>query len=184
MKRFIIAVAVAALATVAGAHDGGGGGRGPGGPGPGGPGFDDRRPGGLIIATDGTVFVRKATSSGTTTTEQVQAISASGTTLWTATLPTGAERLTLSGNNLIAVSDTSTTSANITTVTSTLTAINTATGAIAWTLTIDGRIDELRPFSGGTYAVVTTPATTSGGTATRTLKAISSSGAILWSIAL
>ena len=69
-------------------------------------------------------------------------------------------------------------------VTSTVTARSTATGAVAWTATVNGRITDLEPFSGGTYAIVVTPATTSGGTATRSVVAFSNSGVKLWTVAL
>ena len=58
-----------------------------------------------------------------------------------------------------------------------------STGAAAWTLAITGRVENLTPFSGGTYAVVIIPATTTGGTATRNLVAISSAGVITSTVA-
>ena len=49
---------------------------------------------------------------------------------------------------------------------------------------IAGAALELRPFNNGTYAVVVTPAATTGGTATRSLVAIGNDGSILWTLAL
>ena len=69
------------------------------------------------------------------------------------------------------------------TITTTLTAISAASGATAWTKTINGRV-ELIPFSGGTYAIVTVPATTSGGTATRSVIGIGNDGSTLFTLAL
>ena len=178
MRKFIIAVAVAAFATIASAN-GGGGGRGPGGPGVddhGGPGA------GVIITTDGTVLVPSATTANGVTTVTVKAINSAGNTIWTATLPAGARGLEVSGN--VAIAETVTEATSTTSASTTLTAISLANGTTAWTLTFDGRVADLRPFSGGTYAVVISPAATSGATPVRTLKAISPSGAILWSITL
>jgi len=132
-------------------------------------------PGGgeVLVASNGTVFITSVVrdSATETATTQIVAVTTSGAKAWTATLANGG-RLTLSGNNLLSVSD------------GTITAINTATGATAWTLTQSGRVMELEPFSGGTYAIVVTPAATSGAAATRSLIAISSSGTVLWSVSL
>lgn len=175
MKKAVLAVAFLMLAAVAGAHDHGSNGMGGPGNGPGGP------EGGLTVGSDGTVYVTSEATSNGTTTASVTAISPAGTTLWTATLP-GRGRLVLSDGNLIQVTKTEATST--TAASSTLTAISTVTGKTAWTLTANGIVGELHPFSGGTYAVVVTPAATSGANATRTLEAISNSGAVLWSVPL
>ena len=179
MKRALIAfLAVMMIAGGAFARGGGPG----GGPGGRGPGDEGRGPGGgLLIADNGTVFVTRTVSdsaTGTSSTE-IKAISTSGATLWTVTVANRGH-FTLSGSNLLTVSDASTTSA----VASTITAISTATGATAWTLNVNGRVQGLEPYSGGTYAVVIVPAATEGGTATRSLVAISNSGTILWTAAL
>ena len=179
MKRIIVAVALTAVAAVAAANPGppsGGGDRG----GPGGPPPDG---GGMIIGSDGTVYLTgDVQNSSNVDVEKVTAISTSGSVLWTATLPTDADSLVLSGSNLIGVTETR---GNSTTApTSTLTAVATSTGAVAWTLTIDGIVSPLRPFSGGVYAIVVTPPATSGGTVTRQLVAISGAGAVLWKTTL
>jgi hypothetical protein len=186
MKRLLIAVfAMTLVAGAAVANEGGHGG------GPGNGPADLGRDGGdhgAIVGSDGTVYVVKAsstTTSGTTTvTRQVVAIRSTGTTAWTATLPAGARDLELSGPNLITVTESATTTGGITTVTSTLTAISTNSGATAWTRTIDGRVGELTPFSGGTYVFVAKPATTSGGSATHSLVAVGNDGAVLWTVSL
>ena len=175
MKRVLIALFAVSLATgIAFANEHGGS----GGPGP------DNGPGGnLLVGSDGTVYVTHTvvdTSTHTSTTT-VTAIKSTGGTAWSATLPTNAGHLTLSGPNLIAVTRVR---ASDGTVTTTLTAISAATGATAWTKTINGEVTELTPFSGGTYAVVVVPPTTSGGTATRSLDAIGNDGSTLWSVAL
>jgi hypothetical protein len=186
MKRLLIAVfAMTLVAGAAVANEGHGG-----GPGPGNGAADLGRDGGehgAIVGSDGTVYVVKAssTTNGTTTvTRQVVAIRSTGTTAFTVTLPTGARDLELSGSNLLTVTESSTTGGGITTITSTITAISTNSGATAWTRTIDGRIGELTPFSGGTYVFVTKPATTSGGSATHSLVAVGSDGTVLWTVSL
>ncbi|HYR27169.1 MAG TPA: hypothetical protein VEU30_01810 [Thermoanaerobaculia bacterium] len=180
MKRALIAFL--AVMMIAGAAFAQGGGRGPGGDrGRGDEGFGG--PGGhLLIADNGTVFVTRTvtdSAAGTATTE-IRAISTSGATLWTASLANRGGRLVVSGNNLLSVADAST----ATSTASTVTAISIASGATAWTLNVPGRVGELEPFSGGTYATVVTPPATEGASATRSLIAISSSGAILWTVNL
>ncbi|MCU1244611.1 MAG: hypothetical protein JWN02_521 [Acidobacteria bacterium] len=188
MKRLLIAVfAMTLVAGAAAANEGHGGGPGPGNNGPADLGRDGGEHG-AIVGSDGTVYVVKATSTttngSTTVTRQVVAIRSTGTTAWTVTLPAGARDLELSGSNLLTVTESSTTTGGITTATSTLTAISTNSGATAWTRTIDGRVGELTPFSGGTYVFVTKPATTSGGSATHSLVAVGNDGAVLWTVSL
>ena len=98
---------------------------------------------------------------------------------WTATLSAPGHVILSDGNLIVA----NATRASDGTVTTTLTAISTASGAMAWTKTINGHA-ELFPFSGGTYAMVVVPPTTSGGTATRSLIGISNSGSTLFTLAL
>jgi hypothetical protein len=157
----------------------GGGHGGPGGPGPG-----DRGQGAEVtIGSDGTLYVETETAATTTTaaTRTIKAISSSGVTLWTKTLDAAGE-VTLSGSNLIAVANTQATTT--TAASSKLTAYSTASGAQAWTLTLDGVTTDLRPFSGGTYAFVSKPSATAGALPTRSVVAISNSGAILWTAVL
>jgi hypothetical protein len=186
MKRTLVLVlAMWMIAAVAGANGGGHGGPPPGG------GFDDRGghggpggPGGnLIVGADGTVYVtRSITDSATnTTTTTVTSITPAGATAWTVTLANGRGPLLLSGSNLLSLRETEATDG---TVTSTITALSASTGATAWTLTINGDVTGLRPFSGGTYATVVVPATSSSTSATRSLVAISNSGTILWTVTL
>jgi hypothetical protein len=174
MKRSLIAVAMMLVATFAFAN---GGGHGAGG-------GDNRRDDGgganLLVAADGTAFIVQRITDATTdvTTTRVVAISPSGATSWTATLPanSGHGDLVLSGTNLIAVSTPRAADGTAATA-STLTAISTASGATAWTLTLPGVAQDVRPFSGGTYVIVTS-------TTTRSLVAVSNSGAILFTTPL
>jgi hypothetical protein len=170
------------VAAIAVAHDGGQGGRG--GPGGGDFGIHGAEGGELLIGSDGTAFLVSETQATSTTagSTSVTAVSPTGAKLWSATIGAGRGRLVLSGNNLISVSVTQATTT--TAASTTLTALSTATGTQAWTLTLDGVATDLRPFSGGTYAIVVKPAATSGGTATRSLVAISGSGVVLWTVAL
>jgi hypothetical protein len=177
MKRIaVLALSLLLTAGVASARGGGNGGHGGPGDGP------DGGPGNALVASDGTIFVtRVVTDSATNTaTTQIVAVSPAGATLWTQTLTNGRGHLVLSGSNLLSVSDSSTDTAT----TSTITARSTATGAVAWTVTLNGHITDLEPFSGGTYVILVVPPATEGGTATRSLVAISNSGATLWTVAL
>lgn len=173
-KAFITTVGLLMLASAAFANGGHGG---PGGPGD----FGGAPEGNLIVASDGTLFItRSVVDTGTNTaTTTVTAIRSTGATAWTATLPNRVGHLVLSGSNLLSVTSSA---ASDGTVSSTITALSTASGAVAWTRTIAGRITDLTPFSGGTYAVVVTPATTTGGTATRQIVAIGNDGSVLWTV--
>ena len=177
MKKVVsLGFAIMMLAAIASAQ-------GHGGPPPG-PGFGPGGDGGrdLIVASNGTVFITDTifdTSTRTATTT-IKAISATGAQLWTATLSNG-RGLTLSGSNLISLNETN---ASDGTVSSTLTAISTSSGTVAWTRTLSGRVMSLQPFSGGTYAIVVVPAATSGGSATRSLVAIGNDGSVLWTVSL
>lgn len=178
MKRIAVFTLILLLtAGIAYAQRGGRPGGGPGGGSDGGP-----NGGNAIVAADGTIFVmRVVTDSATDTrTAQIVAVSSSGATLWTQTISDGRGHFILSGSNLLSVSDSSTDTA----ASSTITARSTATGTVAWTANINGRVTDLEPFSGGTYAIVVIPPATEGGNATRSLVAISNSGATLWTVAL
>ena len=178
MKKLTMAIAVmmfAALAFANGPDHGGGPGGGPG---------DFGRPGGFAVDSNGTIYLTVETAAGTSTTAPtfaIKAISSTGATLWTSASFSG-EHFELVNSNLIGVSVTRQTST--TAASSTITALSTATGTQAWTLTVDGIVTDVHPFSGGFYAVVVMPPTTTGGTATRTLEAISNSGAVLWKVTL
>ena len=160
-KVSVVFVALLMVAAVASAQHGGG-------PGPGG---EHGPGGGAIVGSDGTIYITNGTA--------ITAVRSTGTVAWTATL-SAAGHVTLSDGNLIAENATR---ASDGTVTTTLTAVSTASGATAWTKTINGHA-ELFPFSGGTYAIVVVPPTTSGGTATRSLIGISNSGSTLFTLAL
>ena len=180
-KALIAALTILMVATMASAQMGGGHHGNPGqgrGPEAGGP-----MGGHLIVADNGYVIVTRVVTDSATNTSSVQlvAITPSGSQAWTSTLTGGRGGFTLSGNNLLTVSSTA---ASDGTVSSTITARSVTTGATAWTLTRNGHITDLEPFSGGTYAVVVVPPTTAGGTATRTLIAISASGTVSWSVNL
>src|SRR5438552_13236847 len=172
MKRILITTfTITLLAAIAGAN-------GPGGHGPEGYGDDA----GAIVASNGTIFVTSSTiDTGTrTSTTTIKAINSSGAMLWSASL-SNIGRLELSGSNLIA---TNVTTASDGTVSTTLTAISSSSGSVAWTRNLNGRVTSLEPFSAGTYAIVVVPATTSGGSASRSLVAIGSDGSVLWTVSL
>lgn len=180
IKRAVIAVM--AVMLVAGAAMANGEHGGPGGPG-GELGLGGPR-GEAIIGSDGTIYITREAAASTSSSRvfEVVAIRSTGATAFTATLPSGAGHVELSGTNLLAVTDT--TASGATSPTSQITAISTSTGATAWTLAIDGRVTSLEPFSGGTYVQIVKPAATTGGSATRTLEAVSNTGSVLWSVTL
>jgi hypothetical protein len=176
MKKLSMTIAVMMFAALAFAN-------GPEHGGPGGP-ADFGGPGGLTVDSNGTIYLTVETAAGTSTTAPtfaIKAISSTGTTLWTSANFSG-EHFELVSSNLIGVSVTRATST--TAASATITALSTATGTEAWTLTVDGIVTDIHPFSGGFYAVVVTPSSTSGGSATRTLEAISNSGTVLWKVTL
>lgn len=175
MKKLSIAIAFMMFAALAFANGPEHGGGGPG---------DFGGPGGFAVDSNGTIYLTVETAAGTKTTEPtfaIKAISSTGTPLWTSASFSG-EHFELVNSNLIGVTTTRATST--TAASSTITALSTATGTQAWTLTVDGIVTDIHPFSGGFYTVVVTPAATSGGGATRTLEAISNAGTVLWKVTL
>jgi len=176
MKKTGIAVfALLMIATFAVANEHGG----PGGP-AGGRGIEGD--GHLNVAADGTVIITRAAASSTTATPVAEVVAIrNGAIAWTSTLPSPRADVEISGTQVLEVYDATATGA--TTPTTTIKALALSTGAQAWTLSITGRVEELTPYSGGTYAVVIIPATTTGGTATRNLVAISSTGVITSTVA-
>jgi len=174
MKKVLaVFFAVSMIAAIAVANEGHGGG-------PGGPGGFAGPEGGLTVGSDGTVYLTSTTVANDVATTTIKAVRTTGVVAWTATIA-GRGHFTLSNSNLLTVSEAKATDG---TITSTITAISTLTGATAWTRAITGRIGDLHPFSGGTYAEVVVPAATSTGTPTRSLVAIGNDGAVLWTLAL
>ena len=175
MKKTAIAVmALMMAATFAVANDH------PGGPGAG-AGYEGDG-GYLDVASDGTVIITRATAASTRTNPAAELVAIrNGAIAWTAALPSPRTETEISGPQVIEVSEPAPSSGA--TPSTTLTALSISTGAQAWTLNLTGRVTQLTPFSGGTYAVVLIPAATSGGTATRNLVAISSSGVVLSTVA-
>ena len=175
----VLALLMAATFAVANDHPG------PGGPGPAGD-LGGRGPEGgggyLDVASDGTVLITRAAASSTAASPVAELVAIrNGAIAWTSTLPSPHTATELSASTVIEIIDTTATGA--TTPTTTLKALSVSTGAQAWTLNITGRVNNLTPFNGGTYAVVVIPASTTGGTSTRSLVAISGSGVVLSSVA-
>ncbi|MGH9420808.1 MAG: hypothetical protein ACRD3J_12600 [Thermoanaerobaculia bacterium] len=182
MKKTGIAVlALLMAATVAVANDHGGPPAGAtGGPGEHGPEGDGG--GYLNVAPDGTVIIARRAANSTEATPVAELVAIrNGAIAWTSTLPSPRTEFELSDSTVIEIIDA--TASGATTPSTTLKALSVSTGAQAWTLTLTGRVNDLTPFNGGTYAVVVIPATTSGGTSTRSLVAISSSGVVLSTVA-
>jgi hypothetical protein len=180
-KLAVVFLALMMVATLASAQHGGGPGPEHGHGGPGGPG-DLRGPGAgpLSLGSDGSIYLSKVTETAEDVyTTTITAVRPAGTVAWTATV-NAAAHVIVSDGNVIAESGTRNSDGTFTT---TLNAFSASTGAAAWTKTINGRA-QLVPFSGGTYAIVTVPATTSGGAATRSLIGISNSGTTLFTLAL
>jgi hypothetical protein len=170
-KTITLALALMMAATLAVANEHGG----PGGPG--GPGRGVEGDGHLSVAADGTVVVTRAAASSTTATPVAEVVAIrGGAIVWSKTLASPRSDVEISGAQVIEVTDT--TASGASSPTTTLTAFALSTGAQAWTLNITGRVNDLTSYSGGTYAVVIIPATTTGGTPTRNLVAISTGGTI------
>jgi len=180
MKKTGIAVLVLLMAaTFAIADDHGG----PGGPGPGGPGGPEGPGSAISVAPDGTVIITRAAANSTHAAPVAEIVAVrNGAIAWTSTLPSPRTDVELSDSQVVEVFDATATGA--TTPSTGLKALSVSSGVQAWTLTITGRVNDLTPFNGGTYAVVIVPAATSGGTATRSIVAISNSGTVLWTVAI
>jgi hypothetical protein len=177
MKKTGIAVLALLMVATFAVADGHGG---AGGPSAGGRGFEGD--GHLDVAADGTVIVTRAAAGSTNANPVAEVVAIrNGAIAWTSTLPSPRADVEISGTQVLEVYDTTATGA--TTPATTIRALTLATGAQAWTLNITGRVESLTPYSGGTYAVVIIPATTTGGTATRNLVAISSTGVVTSTVA-
>lgn len=136
----------------------------------------------LNVASDGTVVITRAAASSTRSKPVAEVVAIrNGAIAWSATLPSPRTDVELSDSQVIEVTDS--TSSGASAPTTSLTALSVSTGAQVWTLAITGRVNDLTPFSGGTYVVVVVPATTTGGKPTRDLVAISSTGTILSTVA-
>lgn len=174
-KTITVVLALMMAATIAVANDHGGPPAGPGGPG--GPGRGVEGDGHLSVAADGTVVVVRAAASSTTANPVAEVVAIRGGAIaWSATLSSPRSDVEISGSQVIEVTDT--TASGASSPTTTLTALALSNGAQAWTLNITGRVTDLIPYSGGTYAVVIIPAATTGGAPTRNLVAISSTGTV------
>ena len=172
----VLALLMVAMFAVANDHGGPGAAGGPGGHGPefGGGYFD--------VASDGTVIITRAAAGSTAASPVAEVVAIrNGAIAWTSTLPSVRTEVEPSGAQVLEAYDTTATGA--TTPTTTIKALSLSNGAAAWTLGITGRVENLTPYSRGTYAVVIIPATTTGGTATRNLVAISSTGAVTSTVA-
>jgi hypothetical protein len=170
----VLALLMAATFAVADNH--------PGGPGPGAPAGYDGGGGYLDVASDGTVIITRAAASSTHANPVAELVAIrNGAIAWTATLLSPRTQTEISGAQVIEVSEPA--PAAGATPATTLTALSISNGTQAWTLNITGRVNNLTPFSGGTYAVVVIPAATSGGTPTRDLVATSSGGVVLSTVA-
>src|SRR5262249_43202498 len=136
MKKIAVAaIALFMIAAMASAQHPGDHGPGPGDFGPGGPG------GGVTVGSDGNIYVSSVTGSSGSATQTIKAVSPAGTVVWTATLSAPGHAVLSDGNLIVE----SASRASDGTVTTTLTAIATASGATAWTKTITGHVD-LFPF--------------------------------------
>ena len=145
-------------------------------------GPEDGEGGHIGVAPDGTAIITRAAASSTRAVPVAEIVAIrNGAIAWTSTLPSPRTDVEVSDSQVIEVSNTAASGA--TTPTTGLKALAVSTGAQTWTLSITGHVNDLTPFNGGTYAVVVIPAATSGGTPTRNLVAISSSGVVLSTVA-
>lgn len=135
---------------------------------------------GLTVGSDGTVYLTSISITNNVATTTIKAVRPTGAVAWTASV-NGHVRPELSDGNLLYVTESTAADG---TLTSTINAINTTTGAAAWTRALGGRIGDVHPFNGGTYVIEVTPSTTAGTAATRTLVAIGNDGSILWTLSL
>ena len=135
---------------------------------------------GLTIGSDGTVYLTSVSVTNNVATTTIKAVRSTGTVAWTASVP-GRVHPEISDGNLLYVTETTAADG---TLTSTINAINTTTGAAAWARALGGRIGDIHPFNGGTYVVQMTASTTAGTAPTRTLVALGNDGSILWTLNL
>ncbi len=190
----LVGLSNAAVAQMGGQGPrGGGNGAGMSGPGgmggPGGPGGPGMA-GDVVVAPDGKALLvkRTTTTSGstTTTTTQLVAISTAGSVAWTWTPPAGIHDLALPTGLVVvtAVTPGTSTAAG----TAQLVALNLASGSQAWSLPVDGMIQNLEVTSTGLLGIVSKYVAATGsatqGTVSRSLVSINLSGSIVWTLAL
>jgi hypothetical protein len=171
-------------------------------------------PGGPLVAADGTVvLVQPVVASGETMPSgmEVLAVAPTGTVAWRHTLDLGARDLALAGDLVIVVvsgQGQQGSGSSATTATSTVVALQLTDGAEAWSATLDGNAMGVSVGGGQVYVVTVTPqAQSTSGTAAgamrgrggqngngpqngggvqgmRSLVALSSAGAVLWTLSL
>lgn len=187
----LVGLSNAAVAQMGGQGPrGGGNGAGMSGPGgmggPGGPGMA----GDVVVASDGKALLvkRTTTTSGstTTTTTQLVAISTAGSVAWTWTPPAEIHDLALPSGLVVVTAVTPGTSSAA--GTAQLIGLNLNSGAQAWSLSIDGMIQNLEVTSSGLLGIVSKYVAATGsatqGTVSRSLVSINLSGSIVWTLAL
>ncbi|MCM2315016.1 MAG: hypothetical protein NDJ92_07685 [Thermoanaerobaculia bacterium] len=168
-------------------------GRGMGnGNGPGGAGIPD-----IVVGTDGTAFLVRHLEADPVGQFEVVAIRSTGTIGWSYKLPAlGPAELIVAGANVVAVGgygqgSQGTPPATPVAPVSKLTAISQASGSAVWTLSIDGKLMDVKAFAAGFYLTVVKPpadATAThipgDGLGEKSLVAVSNDGAILWTVKL
>ena len=144
----------------------------------------------VLVAPDGkAIFAKRTTTtsgSTTTTTTQLVAVGTSGSVAWTFTPPAEIRDIVLPTGLVVlnAASAPTSTAAG----TSQLVALNLASGAQAWSVAVDGMLNDLQATSSGLLAVVskTTAAasTDTQAAVAHTLVSYTLSGTVAWSLAL
>ncbi len=154
--------------------------------GPGGPGMA----GEVVVASDGKALLVKrtptASGSTTTTTTQLVAISTAGTVAWTWTPPAEIRDLALPTGLVVVTAVTPGTSTAA--PAAQLVALNLASGSQAWSLPVDGMIQNLEVTSTGLLGIVSKYVAATGtatqGTVSRSLVSVNLSGSIFWTLVL
>ncbi len=152
----------------------------------------------LVVGTDGTAFLARHLEADPVAQFEVVAIRTSGAIGWSYKLPTlGPASLVAAGTNVVAVQNgnglgsqgipPTTPVAQV----SKLTAISQISGGSIWTLSVDGKLMDVKAFSNGLYLTVVKPIADATGThepgdglGEKSLVAVSNDGAILWTVKL
>jgi hypothetical protein len=150
---------------------------------------------GLVVGEDGTAYTLRVTRPTTTSAAsyEIVAVRQSGAIAWTAPVSAGMTFIVLSGNHLlVAARPYGFNGVPTGTPSSKVIAFSTASGAVAWTLDLDGFAADVEPFAGGTYILVVEPSQSSSYDpgngpyydGTRTLVAVGADGGVLWNVPL
>jgi outer membrane protein assembly factor BamB len=144
----------------------------------------------LVVGSDGVLYVlRNGASATSAPAGEVVAIRPSGVIAWTAKLQGGTHRVELAGSFvLVATGPAAGGMGRWPTggvASSTVVALNAASGSVVWQSSFEGIVSEIEAFAGGTYVLIHAPnVSTTTMPVKRSVAAIDNSGRLVWKVDL